>query len=148
MIDRPGTAFLRAVGRLAFVLGAAGLTLAACGEGDGFLQSNDTCPSGEVRYVGQGMTLLVPDGVNPETGYTADSGPVHSSGGVVFTLDGDEVQIWRSPERPSDADTALVAIKSAGVGSQWFYVRSNRPDLNQCILDSLAYDPALDEADD
>lgn len=147
MIDPPGTAFLRAVGRLGFVLGAAGLTLGACGEGDGFLQSNDKCPSGEVRYVGQGLTLLVPDGVNPDTGYTADSGPVHSSGEVVFTLDGGEVQIWRSPERPSDADTTLVAIKS-GVGSQWFYVRSSRPDLNQCILDSLTYDRALDEADE
>ena len=136
------------MGSLTSVLVTAGLALAACGNENGHSKSNTKCPSGEVRDVGQGLTLLVPDGADPDTGYTADSGPVHSSGGVVFTLDGNEVQIWRSPERPSDADTALVAIKSAGVGSQFFYVRSNRPVLNQCILDSLAYDRALDEADE
>lgn len=122
--------------------------LTACGDRIRSSQSKPTCPSGVVRYVGQGLTLLVPDGADPDTGYTADSGPVHSSGGVVFTLDGNQVQIWRSPDRPSDADTTLVAIKSEGVGSQWFYVRSNLPDLNQCILDSLSYDRALDAADD
>lgn len=70
------------------------------------------------------------------------------SGGVVFMLDGHEIQVWRSNERPSDAESGLIAIKPSGVGSQWFYVRSELPRLNQCILDSLTYDRALDEADE
>lgn len=92
--------------------------------------------------------MFVPDGANPSSGYTADVGPVHSSGGVMLEHNGSEIQVWRSPEYPSDADTANVEVKPAGIGSQWFFVRSGFPELNRCILGSLSYDQALDEADD
>jgi len=114
--------------------------LATCGE------QASNCPGGTVRHVGQGLVMLVPDGSSaPYTGMTADVGPVHAEAGVVFEVDGVEVQAWRVPAPPADSG-AGVSMRQIDEG--WLFLRGGDPALRTCLLATLTYDPALDLRDE
>ena len=71
---------------------------------------------------------------------TADLLP-HAEAGGKFTLDGEDVEIWRALQYGPDDVPSAVGRTDNGVS---VFVRTDDPRRQSCVLAGLRYDPLKD----
>ena len=71
---------------------------------------------------------------------TADNVP-HAEAGGTFTLDGEEVEIWRALQYGPDEVPSAAGRTDHGVV---VFVRTDDPRRQSCVLAGLRYDPPRD----
>ena len=103
------------------------------------------CDAFEQTYIGSGLSARLPSPVTKTTyASTADAGPIQSSAGVEFIIDGAPVAIGRTLGTDDSAEPNFDKRVNDGVV---LWVKATDARLRACILPSVAYDRTRDQQD-